>query len=57
MQNWRKKNRFPLQMTALLAGLLTPFGLFAALEAGLVWMAALMFALLALSMLLALWAS
>jgi hypothetical protein len=47
---WVRKNRFPLQLGAMALGLLAPFGLFMALQAGQVGLAGFAFALIAAGM-------
>ena len=49
---WRKRNRQRLQSTALLLAVLSPFGLYVALQAGLGWVAIACFTLVALAELL-----
>lgn len=49
-QSWVKHNKFTLQLVALGLAVLAPFALYAALSAGLFWLAAVCFALLALGM-------
>jgi len=51
-KQWRKRNRQRLQSTALLLAVLSPFGLYAALQAGLGWVAIACFTLVALAELL-----
>jgi len=53
---WRKKHRYALQVVALILGVLTPFGIYVALTLGLGWVAALLFSLLSVAMLLTAWA-
>lgn len=53
--SWSKKHRFHVQVAALVAGLLAPFLLFAALQGGIVWLAGIAFALFALAMAAAGW--
>jgi hypothetical protein len=53
---WRKKYRYALQVAALILGVLAPFGIYAALNGGAGWLAALLFGLLAVAMLLTAWA-
>jgi len=50
--SWRKKYRQPAQIAALLLAVLSPFGLFAALQSGSPLLAAVCFAVFAFSMLL-----
>jgi len=52
LAKWTRKHRFALQVTALFLGLLAPFGLFLALQAGVMGLAAAAFALIAVGMLL-----
>lgn len=51
-QAWIKRNKFTLQLGALGLAVLAPFALYAALSAGLLWLAVVCFALLALGILL-----
>ncbi len=53
---WRKRHRYALQAIALILGVLAPFGIYFALVGGLGWLAALLFGLLAIAMLLTAWA-
>lgn len=50
--SWRKKYRQQAQIAALLLAILSPFGLFFALQAGAVALAVVCFAVFAFSMLL-----
>ena len=50
LQGWSKRNKFNLQLSALGLALLAPFGLYAALSAGILWLAVACFALFALGM-------
>lgn len=53
---WRKRQRYALQVIALILGVLAPFGIYFALVAGLGWLAILLFGVLAAAMLLTAWA-
>ena len=53
---WRKKNRYALQVVALILGVLAPFGIYAALTLGLGWLGIMLFSLLSVAMLLTAWA-
>lgn len=56
LKSFAKKRKFELQIAALGLLILAPFGLYAALSAGLAALAAACFALLAAGMLLTFWA-
>lgn len=56
MKSTRKRNRFAWQALALGLALAAPFGLFWALIANLSFLAAILFAVLTISMALTLWA-
>jgi hypothetical protein len=53
--SWAKRHRFHVQVAALAAGVLAPFLLFAALQAGIAWLAAASFVIFALAMAAAGW--
>ena len=56
MKSTRKRSRFGWQALALGLALVAPFGLFWALTANLPFLAAVLFAVLAISMALTIWA-
>jgi hypothetical protein len=56
LNTWRKRQRYALQVIALILGVLAPFGIYFALVAGLGWLAILLFGVLAAAMLLTAWA-
>lgn len=56
LQAWSKRNKFTLQLIAFALAVLAPFGIYAALTAGIPWLAGAAFALFALGMLLTFWA-
>jgi hypothetical protein len=53
---WRKRNRFSIQVVALILGLLSPFGLYGALQNNVTPLSIVFFVLLGICMLLTFWA-
>jgi hypothetical protein len=53
---WRKQNRFHLQLGALAAALVSPFGLYWALGSNQSWLAVVFFLVLSASMAVTAWA-
>ncbi len=56
LQAWNKRNRFAVQIFALLLALLSPFVLYAALASAFTWLAVLAFTLFTCAMALTFWA-
>jgi hypothetical protein len=56
LAGWRARNRFRIQVCALILGLLAPFGLYVSLQNDLTPLSIVFFSLLGVCMLLTFWA-